>query len=67
MVRSNVCTFSTPVVYAPLTAWLNQYGFKAMVTEFGAANGTQCAGYVSDMLNYMANNSAVCLEPPFHI
>ena len=41
---------------APLTAWLKQYGFKAMITEFGAANGTECASYVSDMLNYMADN-----------
>ncbi len=41
---------------APLTAWLQQYGFKAMITEFGAANGTQCASYVSDMVNYMAQN-----------
>jgi endoglucanase len=27
-----------------------------MITEFGAANGTQCAGYVTDMVNYMAQN-----------
>lgn len=61
---SNVCTISAPVVYAPLTAWLKQYGFKAMVTEWGAANGTQCAGYVDDMLTYVASNSEVCHKYP---
>ena len=55
-----MCTISAPVVYAPLTAWLKQYGFKAMVTEWGAANGTQCASYVKDMLTYVASNSEVC-------
>ena len=43
---------------APLTSWLNQYGFKAMITEFGAANGTECASYVTDIINYMADNDA---------
>jgi len=41
---------------APLTAWLKQYGFKAMITEFGAANGTECSSYVKDIINYMAEN-----------
>ncbi|KFX86136.1 hypothetical protein V490_09208 [Pseudogymnoascus sp. VKM F-3557] len=41
---------------APLTAWLKEHSFKAMITEFGASNGTQCASYVSDILNYMADN-----------
>ncbi len=27
-----------------------------MITEFGAANGTQCATYLTDMVNYMAAN-----------
>lgn len=27
-----------------------------MITEFGAANGTQCATYLIDMVNYMAVN-----------
>ena len=27
-----------------------------MITEFGAANGTQCADYLTDMVNYMAEN-----------
>jgi hypothetical protein len=31
-----------------------------MVTEWGSPNGTQCAGYVKDMLNYVANNAEVC-------
>ncbi|KAH7093408.1 glycoside hydrolase superfamily [Paraphoma chrysanthemicola] len=54
---SDVCSISTPVVYAPLTAWLKEHNMKAMVTEWGSPNGTQCAGYVRDMLNYVANNT----------
>ena len=27
-----------------------------MITEFGAANGTQCATYLTDMVNYMTAN-----------
>ncbi|TAQ84851.1 hypothetical protein B7494_g6824 [Chlorociboria aeruginascens] len=50
------CTELASTNLAPLTAWLQQYGFKAMITEFGAANGTECASYVSDIINYMANN-----------
>jgi endoglucanase len=51
-----VCAQAAATNLAPLTAWLQQYGFKAMITEFGAANGTQCASYVTDMVNYMAAN-----------
>lgn len=43
---------------APLTSWLNQYGLKAMITEFGAANGTECSNYVTDIIDYMADNDA---------
>jgi endoglucanase len=41
---------------APLTAWLKQYGFKAMITEFGGANGTECEGYLNNIIDYMADN-----------
>jgi endoglucanase len=41
---------------APLTAWLQQHGFKAMTTEFGASNGTEYASYVTDIITYMADN-----------
>jgi endoglucanase len=27
-----------------------------MITEFGGANNTQCATYLTDIINYMANN-----------
>jgi endoglucanase len=27
-----------------------------MITEFGAANGTECSSYVTDIINYMAEN-----------
>ncbi|KAL2061134.1 hypothetical protein VTL71DRAFT_7407 [Oculimacula yallundae] len=41
---------------AGVTAWLQKWGYKAMITEFGASNGTQCATYLTDMVNYMADN-----------
>ncbi|CZR54622.1 probable endoglucanase 1 precursor [Phialocephala subalpina] len=52
----SVCAQAAATNLAPLTAWLQQYGFKAMITEFGAANGTQCDSYITDMVNYMAAN-----------
>ncbi|KAH8672843.1 glycoside hydrolase superfamily [Tricladium varicosporioides] len=52
----SVCSQAAATNLAPLTTWLQTYGFKAMITEFGAANGTQCASYVTDMVNYMAAN-----------
>jgi len=27
-----------------------------MITEFGAANGTQCQSYIQDLIKYMADN-----------
>lgn len=50
------CTQSAAENLDGLTAWLKQYGFKAMITEFGAANGTQCQSYIQDLIKYMANN-----------
>ena len=41
---------------APVTAWLKKYGFKAMITEFGASPLASCNTYVTDILNYMATN-----------
>lgn len=52
----STCVNYASTVLAPLTSWLQQYGLKAMITEFGASNGTQCTGYIDDILNYMANN-----------
>lgn len=51
-----VCSQAAPTNLAPLTAWLQQYNLKAMITEFGGANGTQCDSYITDMVNYMASN-----------
>lgn len=50
------CTNSFPDTMGPLTAWLQQYGLKAMVTEFGADNNTQCAEYLEGAIDYMAMN-----------
>lgn len=50
------CSQPAPSNLAPLTAWLKQYNFKAMITEFGAANGTECTSYVTGIINYMAEN-----------
>jgi endoglucanase len=44
------------VKLAPLTAWLKKYGFKAMITEWGASLLASCDSYVTDLLNYMATN-----------
>lgn len=41
---------------APLTAWLKANKLKAMVTEFGAANNTNCHSHVKDLISYMADN-----------
>jgi endoglucanase len=50
------CSSPAPTYLAPLTAWLKEYGFKAMITEFGAANGTECRPYIDGIINYMAQN-----------
>jgi endoglucanase len=50
------CSSPAPTYLAPLTAWLKEYGFKAMITEFGAANGTECKPYIDGIIKYMAQN-----------
>ncbi|KAI7787274.1 glycoside hydrolase family 5 protein [Diaporthe eres] len=50
------CTQPFDTNLAPLTAWLKQYGLKAMVTEFGGSNTTACADMLSDALAYMEEN-----------
>jgi endoglucanase len=50
------CESLASTYLAPLTAWLEEYNFKAMITEFGAANGTECESYLSDIINYMSDN-----------
>lgn len=52
----SVCSQPAAENLAGVTAWLEEYGYKAMITEFGAANGTQCAEYITDMIDYMAEN-----------
>lgn len=52
----SVCSQAAATNLAALTIWLQTYGFKAMITEFGAANGTQCSTYITDMVKYMAAN-----------
>lgn len=51
-----LCASNATTDLAPLTAWLKQYGFKAMITEFGAANTTQCEPYLQGIIEYMAAN-----------
>ncbi|RDL35283.1 (Trans)glycosidase [Venustampulla echinocandica] len=50
------CNQSGPANLAAVTAWLKENSLKAMITEFGGSNGTQCAGYISDLLQYMDDN-----------
>jgi len=52
----SVCNQSGPTNLAGLTGWLEQYGLKAMVTEFGGDNNTQCAEYITDLINYLSDN-----------
>ncbi|KIM98529.1 glycoside hydrolase family 5 protein [Oidiodendron maius Zn] len=52
----SVCSQTAAANLAPLTSWLQQYGFKAMITEFGGANGTQCDSYITGIIDYMAQN-----------
>lgn len=39
-----------------VTAWLREHGLKAMITEFGGSNTTECATMLNDLLDYMAAN-----------
>ncbi|KAH8600953.1 endoglucanase 1 [Bisporella sp. PMI_857] len=47
------CTRHAAENLDPLTAWLKKYKFKAFVTEFGAANGTQCKPYLEEFVTYL--------------
>ena len=50
------CVQPGPSNLAGVTAWLKQYNLKAMITEFGGGNNTQCATELTNLLNYMAQN-----------
>lgn len=50
------CVSKASIELAPLTAWLKENKLKAMITEFGGANNTQCAEYLTDIVTYMDNN-----------
>lgn len=50
------CTEPFNTTMAPLTAWLRQYGIKALVSEFGGSNTTGCAEMLEDAVAYMADN-----------
>ncbi|KAF2248039.1 glycoside hydrolase family 5 protein [Trematosphaeria pertusa] len=39
-----------------VTNWLKQNKYKAMITEFGGSNTTQCASMLTDFINYMDKN-----------
>ncbi|KAE8450165.1 hypothetical protein EG329_006946 [Mollisiaceae sp. DMI_Dod_QoI] len=51
------CTNLASNQLAPLTAWLEQHNFRAMITEFGASNSTGCTSYMADIISYMESNS----------
>ncbi|CAG8958388.1 hypothetical protein HYFRA_00011065 [Hymenoscyphus fraxineus] len=50
------CASPADTNLADLTSWLKANSFKAMITEFGAANGTQCQPYLEGILGYMRDN-----------
>ncbi|KAG9239318.1 putative endoglucanase 1 [Amylocarpus encephaloides] len=51
-----VCAQPGPENLADVTAWLKANKLKAMITEFGASNSTQCQPYLEGILKYMADN-----------
>lgn len=54
----NTCTQSGPANLYGLTEWLNEYGLKAVISEFGAGANSDCYEYVEDLLQYLAANDA---------
>ncbi|PQE13858.1 endoglucanase 1 protein [Rutstroemia sp. NJR-2017a BBW] len=52
----SLCSSSAPDYLANLTSWLHTNNLKAMITEFGASNGTECKPYLQGIINYMAQN-----------
>jgi endoglucanase len=52
----SLCTSSAPDYLANLTSWLHTNNLKAMITEFGASNGTECKPYLQGIINYMAQH-----------
>jgi len=52
----NVCAQPAPSNLEGLTKFLRQNRLKAMVTEFGAGNNTNCFNFVDDMLTYLEDN-----------
>lgn len=51
-----LCSQPAATNLAGVTSWLKTNGFKAMITEFGGSNGTQCETYITDMVKYMETN-----------
>ncbi|ORX97100.1 glycoside hydrolase family 5 protein [Clohesyomyces aquaticus] len=41
---------------AGVTSWLKQNNYKAMITEFGGSNTTQCASMLTEFIKYMDSN-----------
>ncbi|KAF2204521.1 putative endoglucanase 1 [Delitschia confertaspora ATCC 74209] len=50
------CSKAAPANLAGVTNWLKQNNYKAMITEFGGSNTTQCAQAITDMIKYMDQN-----------
>ena len=52
----SVCDQTFPTNLAFLTSWLQQYSLKAMITEFGGGNNTDCDTDIQQAIDYMADN-----------
>ena len=50
------CSQPAPPNLAGLTSWLQQHNLKAMITEFGGDNVTDCTTDLEGIINYMAQN-----------
>lgn len=55
--QHSVCNQSFPANMYGLTEWLRTYQLKAMVTEFGGDNNTMCDQYLTQAVEYMADNA----------
>ncbi|KAK7453472.1 hypothetical protein VKT23_011748 [Stygiomarasmius scandens] len=52
----DTCTQPGPANLDALTSWLQENGFKAMITEFGGGSNQDCFDMINEMLQYLADN-----------
>jgi endoglucanase len=50
------CVSDPRIFLANLTSWLEQYNFKAMVTEFDRSNATGCYEMLATLIEYLEDH-----------